>query len=825
MTRSSRHLTTLSLLALLFLALACSSSGGASRFEEDAPAGDSGGEDVGVDAGGDGSDGCVPDPCRSDPLTQCVSGACECVHGDFAGGCCQPNAACSAPSGVVTLGLDDGLIFDGEQVVPQAEVFSVDLIAYKSGLTLDLKSGIPAGSGDHLPLIWFRDELGRGQVFETIDEVPETWPVEEHVNGFVHDPVPGNALILHNLASVVSPTVVWVSAVGMEGNVTTSVTLEYRGVCCVPYCTQRACGDDGYGGSCGSCPGKGRCVDGACCAQQCEGKECGDDGCGGECGACDDALDCTTESCVAGQCFSAIPSSSCVIDDACVDVGTLQPDDPCQGCRPTYAQQAWSALDDGTICGAGAFCVGGACCDPVAACAGKVCGPDGCGGFCGAAGDGACAGPQDACEDGLCVCQPACDGKACGPDGCGGSCGAAGDGGCAVPGEVCLEDGSCCMTVCLDHDCGDDGCGGSCGTCAQGFCSDGVCTDACDGEPCGAVCCTAGVCHEGACCTPWCLGRDCGGDGCGGFCGETGDGSCAEPDDVCTILGECCTPDCEGKVCGSDGCAGKCGVCTDGDACLDGLCLPEVCASGEVQIADAGLEQAARAALGLTSGAIPLAQAQALTTLQADNLDITSLSGLECFTGLSELSIRYNDLVDLSPLSALHGLTALDLSFNDVVALGPLAGLSSLTSLSATGNQVTDVSALAGLTALDTLHLRQNQIGELGPLNGLVALSTLTLEGNPLISIDVLQELTALYYLHLSDTGLGDLDPLSGLTVLHTLFIVDNHVDDLAPLVANEGLGTGDVIHAGGNPIDCVNQAEHIATLKARGVTVNTDCP
>ena len=97
--------------------------------------------------------------------------------------------------------------------------------------------------------------------------------------------------------------------------------------------------------------------------------------------------------------------------------------------------------------------------------------------------------------------------------------------------------------------------------------------------------------------------------------------------------------------------------------------------------------------------------------------------------------------------------------------------------------------------------------------------------GNPLISIDVLQELTALYYLHLSDTGLGDLDPLSGLTVLHTLFIVDNHVDDLAPLVANEGLGTGDVIHAGGNPIDCVNQAEHIATLKARGVTVNTDCP
>jgi hypothetical protein len=57
-------------------------------------------------------------------------------------------------------------------------------------------------------------------------------------------------------------------------------------------CLGRTCGDDGCGGSCGTCPGGKACSpDGAClgtCTPSCDGKACGDgDGCGGQCGSCD----------------------------------------------------------------------------------------------------------------------------------------------------------------------------------------------------------------------------------------------------------------------------------------------------------------------------------------------------------------------------------------------------------------------------------------------------------------------------------------------------------------------------------------------------------
>jgi len=59
------------------------------------------------------------------------------------------------------------------------------------------------------------------------------------------------------------------------------------GTCsCTPNCTGRTCGDDGCGGSCGTCT-TGTCVSGTCsCTPNCTGRTCGDDGCGGSCGTC-----------------------------------------------------------------------------------------------------------------------------------------------------------------------------------------------------------------------------------------------------------------------------------------------------------------------------------------------------------------------------------------------------------------------------------------------------------------------------------------------------------------------------------------------------------
>ncbi len=73
---------------------------------------------------------------------------------------------------------------------------------------------------------------------------------------------------------------------------------------CIPNCYDRLCGENGCGGSCGSCnasqkcSSQGKCVSIACVGN-CTNKECGDDGCGNECGKCNPGHSCSMQ----GNCF------------------------------------------------------------------------------------------------------------------------------------------------------------------------------------------------------------------------------------------------------------------------------------------------------------------------------------------------------------------------------------------------------------------------------------------------------------------------------------------------------------------------------------------
>jgi hypothetical protein len=60
------------------------------------------------------------------------------------------------------------------------------------------------------------------------------------------------------------------------------------GICCTPNCTGKDCGDDGCGGSCGTCTSPAVCeASGTCCTPNCGSNTCGPfDGCGGSCGTC-----------------------------------------------------------------------------------------------------------------------------------------------------------------------------------------------------------------------------------------------------------------------------------------------------------------------------------------------------------------------------------------------------------------------------------------------------------------------------------------------------------------------------------------------------------
>jgi len=232
--------------------------------------------------------------------------------------------------------------------------------------------------------------------------------------------------------------------------------------CCTPACAGRSCGPDGCGGSCGECTAPATCTaEGACeCAPDCAGRACGlDPVCGAPCGTClaPDSCDalgqcgcdpaCGARVCgpdpVCGQSCGGCDTAAgewCDVDGAC-QTGPCQPDCGDRECGPdpVCGTLHCGACPDpnGCICLPTGMCD---CCEPD--CSATQCGPDpACGVPCGDC--LGCDGQPDPglCDQGQCaiLCCPACAGKGCGPDGCGGSCGT-----CAGAAEVCLvETGQC----------------------------------------------------------------------------------------------------------------------------------------------------------------------------------------------------------------------------------------------------------------------------------------------------------------------------------------------------------------------------------------------
>jgi hypothetical protein len=141
------------------------------------------------------------------------------------------------------------------------------------------------------------------------------------------------------------------------------------------------------------------CVAGVCqCVPSCAGKACGDDGCGGTCGTCINDDSCSKVACEAGQCQYTINPYYCMINGFCVGSGLEDPADSCRVCSPLDSQTDWTFEDNLLACGFEKHCWEGTCCSPGANCTGKQCGSDNCGGSC-----GTCLDAQHLClEDASC---------------------------------------------------------------------------------------------------------------------------------------------------------------------------------------------------------------------------------------------------------------------------------------------------------------------------------------------------------------------------------------------------------------------------------------
>jgi hypothetical protein len=249
------------------------------------------------------------------------------------------------------------------------------------------------------------------------------------------------------------------------------------------------------------------------CTKNCSQKECGSDGCGGTCGECPDDKFCNWD----GNCTE----SDCgdVSYEGCCDTGgTLQ---YCENnklkqiecekegmpyCGWNKDKEYYDCDTDGLEDPSGDSpypCV--TPCTPV--CEGKDCGPDGCGKSCGECGQGT------VCIEGKCVESQCGDIKS---EGC-----------CTEDGKLkyCTKQGSVEIIDCVElgypfcgwntefkyYDCDTDGTGDP----DNGFLY--ACT-----FPCGANC----------------VDKQCGPDGCGGSCGKCKD------TEICSPLGECVEGEC-----------------------------------------------------------------------------------------------------------------------------------------------------------------------------------------------------------------------------------------------------------------------------------------
>ena len=112
-------------------------------------------------------------------------------------------------------------------------------------------------------------------------------------------------------------------------------------------------------------------------------------------------------------------------------------------------------------------------------------------------------------------------------------------------------------------------------------------------------------------------------------------------------------------------------------------------------------------------------QMRELTALNAEDLGISDLTGLEHATHLRQLDLSGNRITDVSLLAGLTHLRVLNLEGNEIRDLSPLSGLKHLTHLNLKGNAIVDISPLVDLPALAVLNLEGNEIRDTSELAAL----------------------------------------------------------------------------------------------------------
>ena len=212
-----------------------------------------------------------------------------------------------------------------------------------------------------------------------------------------------------------------------------------------------------------------------------------------------------------------------------------------------------------------------------------------------------------------------------------------------------------------------------------------------------------------------------------------------------------------------------------------------------------------------------------LTDLILFSNAITDISSLSNLTNLSHLHLSDNSISDISPLSDLTTLEWVAMNENAIKDISSLSNLTNLIHLNLSHNTASDLSVLANLTNLEGLFLAGNTTTDISALSNLTNLIELDISSANISDLSVLAKLINLTHLTLNDNCISDLSVLAKLINLTYLSLSYNRISDFSLLVVNTGFGSDDEIDVRNNPLSAESLNTHIPALQSRGVNVQFD--
>ncbi len=154
-----------------------------------------------------------------------------------------------------------------------------------------------------------------------------------------------------------------------------------------------------------------------------------------------------------------------------------------------------------------------------------------------------------------------------------------------------------------------------------------------------------------------------------------------------------------------------------------------------------------------------------LETLHINDNELTDITPIGAYTGISELVINNNNIVNIDDLSGMTGLDSIDLSHNDIIDFSDLLSIPNVETVNLSFNNITSIPDIStSWPLLSVLNLSSNDLNDTSGVNGHPTIEELNLYNN----------------------GLTELRGISNMPELNTLIIFDEDADEeLDPLFVN----------------------------------------